>query len=87
MAELVGHGKTVVLLGQTPVFPTGGGVCVIRSRFRGLPDAACGASADFERAVLAPSDRALAAIAGRHPAVRYFQGSSAFCERTFSVFA
>jgi peptidoglycan/LPS O-acetylase OafA/YrhL len=84
LVERLGRsGKSVILLGQPPVFANGGGDCVVRQRFLRRPESACWAPVAFEHAVLSASDDVLIAAAKGRPNVHTYIASSAFCGADF----
>jgi peptidoglycan/LPS O-acetylase OafA/YrhL len=80
VAFLSSQGKTVILLGQTPVFPNGGGDCVIRQRYL-AHDAArtCRVPQRYEAELLSPADEIMAGLQRRIPKVHVYRGANAFC--------
>jgi hypothetical protein len=81
VAFLSAHGKTVILLGQTPVFPNGGGDCVVRQRYLARDAAeACRVPQRYEIDLLSPADAIMADLQRRYPMVHVYRGAEAFCE-------
>ncbi|ABS63524.1 acyltransferase 3 [Parvibaculum lavamentivorans DS-1] len=84
VSALRGAGKRVVLLGQAPVYPNGGGDCVIRQRFLQKNDREiCKVPRAYEEAMLSPAHAVLADIAAKDEGVLVYQGWEKFCEGAF----
>lgn len=82
VAALRDAGKTVVLLGQVPVFPNGGGDCVVRQRFMERDDKAiCDVPDAYVKALLSPSDSILKEISETYDNVYVYRGSLEFCSK------
>ncbi|MDO8288390.1 MAG: acyltransferase family protein [Parvibaculum sp.] len=76
--------KKVILLGETPVYPNGGGDCVIRQRFLGRNDhEMCKISTSYSNAMLAPVNAIFAELAAKHSGVFVYDGSTTFCSKEF----
>lgn len=77
---LSSQGKTVILLGDPPVFPSGGGDCVIRHRFLKRDDSSnCRVAASYVEALLTPSNMILESLTRKYSNVYFFRASHQFC--------
>jgi len=73
-------GKRVVLMGQPPVFPTGGGRCIVRARFQGRPDSVCDVSRAGSDAMVGPANRMLVELDRKYADVVAFIPTRIFCD-------
>ncbi len=77
---LVKAGKHVVLLGQPPIFPNGGGRCLAKRAFLGSGLANCDTDINYQQKTAALNNNALADIAENQPNVTYVDPATVFCD-------
>jgi membrane protein implicated in regulation of membrane protease activity/anti-anti-sigma regulatory factor len=80
VAALTARGKTVVLVGTTPEFTNGGGVCIAHQYFLGKDGRACAIAATPERAAQRNIETVLQDLQRKYPRVHTFLPMSVLCD-------
>lgn len=75
-------GKHVVLLGQTPVFPNGGGRCVAQRAFMRVSLSGCAVSRAWHELVVGPANAMLSVVANGRDNVQFVDPTALFCTAT-----
>ena len=78
VAKLQSIGKTVVILGEVPVFPNGGGGCLARAAFLGKSLTYCDVPRAWQTRTVQVTNDALSALAASHHAF-FFDPTPEFC--------
>jgi peptidoglycan/LPS O-acetylase OafA/YrhL len=77
---LTARGRNVVLVGTTPEFNNGGGMCIVHQYFLGRDGHACDIAAAPERAALRDIDADFQRVESKYPRVRSFLPNSVLCD-------
>lgn len=77
--KITAAGKPVALVGPIGSFGTGGGRCIVRTRFMGVDDGICGETRAWSDVISGPMERELLALAKDRQDVTVFLPRPLFC--------